>query len=169
VSLALLLAGCAGETGVMDSADAPTAGGVALVAVDAWVPADSDPYDDERPDTVDCPDWGYGEELGVFEVETDICRYGSFSQPLLAQVAAGDALSLDLWHDALWAAEPAQAHLALGLGDQVLWELTVGIPADAQTYRLSLQAQSDAASGAKGVHVHNHGANSYNFGVLSRD
>ncbi len=65
----------------------------------------------------------YGDN--TVEVNTDICNYGAFEQALLDHVSAGEALTLDWWHD---------------------------YPAGTSVW----------------LHVHNHVANTYNFGVLSR-
>ena len=66
-------------------------GEVTLAPIDGWVAldADADPFAD-RPDTVECPDYGAVTEEGIFEVLTDVCRYGSFVQPLPVELQPGD-------------------------------------------------------------------------------
>ncbi|MCA9691604.1 MAG: hypothetical protein KC636_18510 [Myxococcales bacterium] len=133
-----------------------------LVTPDAWqlAAAEDDPFAD-RPPAPSC-DAGFGEEGGVFEVESDYCAYGTFLQPSLAEVRAGDALELLLVHDALYADPPATAHVALALAGELAWEVTIAIPGDADVLRPSWTATSDMALGSPvAFHVHNHGANNY--------
>ncbi len=158
---------CQGGDTLVDTSE-PT-GGLPWAVVDAlvWALAESDPFDAERPETVDCPDWGYGEEYGTLEVETDVCTYGSFTQPTLVDLAEGDVLTMDLWYGSLWASEPAQSHIALGVGEEVIWEQILDLPADADAHRLALEVEQAAPAGsAAWLHVHNHGANTYNFAPL---
>ncbi len=81
---------------------------VQLVAADFWelVTAADDPYD-HRPDDIQCSSLGYFEEDDTFEVDTEACTYGTFRQPLLHDLRAGDEALAIYWFDELWAAEPA--------------------------------------------------------------
>lgn len=88
-----------------------------------------DPFPDHRPDFVYCPVAAWGPEGGGFEVQTGACNYASFSQRLPRTLVAGDRIAISLWHDRLDAVAPASAHVAVFLGDEVLWELEVDIPA----------------------------------------
>jgi len=115
----------------------------------------------ERPDEVLC-DLGWGVETGAFEVDTELCLYGAFGQPTLAEIHAGDTLEMLILHDALYATEPATAHLAIALDGELAWELEIPIPSEPGIVRPSWTAASDVPLGAPAYfHVHNHGANNY--------
>ena len=75
----------------------PTSEAVSLIDVHAWhlVAVSEDPFDD-RPETSSCPATGYGVEDGFFEVETDVCHYGTFMQPSLLGVSKETTLRLIL-------------------------------------------------------------------------
>ena len=40
-----------------------------------------------------CPVAAWGEEAGAFEVQTGVCEYGSFAQPVSEAVRAGETLA----------------------------------------------------------------------------
>ncbi|MEZ4470102.1 MAG: hypothetical protein R3F60_04695 [bacterium] len=57
---------------------------------------------------------------------------------------------------------PAEAHVALGLGDDTLWQATVPIPSAARVEAVEVALPASHPAGAPVVfHVHNHGANSW--------
>jgi len=133
------------------------------VTADAWQPQaqTDDPFPDHRPDVVDC-DVGWEVEFEALEVNTDRCTYGAFAQPALTAVSPGDAVIVDLWYDDLWAPEEAEAHLALGTGDEAWWELRLAVPGPADVLRIEFDAPVAADEGEPmWWHVHNHGSNSY--------
>jgi len=166
IALALLTLGCRPSNTPEDTAAAERP----LVSVSGWITIDdaADPLGAERPDEVDCPSWGFLEEYGSFEVNTDVCNYGAFSQPLLTDISAGDTLLADLWYDTLWAPEPAQAHVAFGIDGELLWERWIDIPSDASSLRAEVTAAVDYPEGTPvWLHVHNHGGNTYNFMPLT--
>jgi len=161
----VMVAGCRPQA-VADTAAEP----VALLTAAGWevMSAAADPFPQERPASFECPDWCYGEEGGGFEVNTDICVYGAFEQPIAAPVQAGDRLVVNLWHESLWAPEPAEAHVAIGVGDQRLWEASIVIPSEANVILAETEAEVSLPAGsAAWVHIHNHGGNSYQFLSLS--
>lgn len=130
----------------------------------AMVDADRDPLRAHRPADVDCPPPAWGPEAGGFEIQTGVCDYASFDQPLPMTLEAGDQLAILIWHDALDAAEPAEAHLALTLGDAVVWEAEIAIPAASHSFEEVVQiAEEPPADARLGLHLHNHGYNSYRF------
>ena len=134
-----------------------------MVLVEAWAPAEAeaDPFAAERPDPVECT-LGWGEETGAFEVSTDLCLYGAFVQPTQAVVHAGDTVELVLLHDALYAIEPATAHLAIAFGADVAWQTELTIPAEPALVRPSWTAPAEIPAGTPvHFHVHNHGVNNY--------
>lgn len=158
------------HTGTPDTETTPTTplapGERVVVDAGSWVAqsATDDPFATERPADVDCPEWGYFEEDGVLEINTDICDYAAIEQPLLAPVYATDVLRVDWWHAPLFSDPPSEAHIAIGLGDEVLWETTLPVPADAHVEGLELPVSTDHDTGEPAwIHLHNHGSNTYNF------
>lgn len=130
----------------------------------APVPAAQDPLADHRPDPVDCPEAAWGEEDGAFEVQTGVCNYAAFDQPLPARLLPGDEIALTVWHDQLDAAEPATGHVALLLGELLLWEAEVQIPAESDELQAVVPLEQELAEDAPlGLHLHNHGYNSWRF------
>lgn len=136
-----------------------------LVRAGGWdlTPVEDDPFPDERPTFVQC-ELGWDVETGAFEVSTDLCLYGSFSQGSLAEIYEGDTIELVILHDPLYADEPAVAHLAVAFGDEIAWETEIPIPAEAGQLRPTWTAPHDILIGTEVTwHVHNHGTNNYRF------
>ncbi len=130
-------------------------------------PAAEDPFPEERPTWTGC-ELGWGEETGLFEVDTELCLYGSFTQTGLAPIDKGDLVELVMIHDALFAPEPAVAHVAIAFGDEIAWETEIEIPAEAAQLRPSWTAENDVPGGTPvHLHVHNHGTNNYRFVALT--
>ena len=143
-----------------------------LVDHGAWVQADaaSDPWDD-RPDVWTCPPIGTRVEVdqgeAVLEVETGLCSYFTASQVSLVPVQAGDRVDVPVAYAALTAPGPAEGHVALLLGDEVVAEVFVPIPSPAGRAPLSWVATQDVPEGTPvWLHVHNHGANTWNVGPV---
>lgn len=136
---------------------------------EAWepVPAEVDPLASHRPADVFCPVATFGPELGMFEVQTGACDYGAFAQPLIVDVRRGDRLVGTVWHDDLDAPEPAEAHVAVLLGDRLLWEIVVPLPGPANVHPFDVTLPEDANMGTPlGFHVHNHGFNSWRIAAV---
>ncbi len=142
---------------------------VSLVTPEAWTRSEGDdPFIGEQPAVVQC-DAGWGEEDGVFEVNTEVCDYGVFVQGALASIEEGDVLELVLVHDALFADGPAEAHMAIAVGAEIVWSETRALPYAADVLRPSWVASAAQPVGAPVYfHVHNHGANSYRLVDLTR-
>jgi len=137
---------------------------LSLVLSDAWLPAtaEQDPLRDERPASVDCPLASWGAELGGLEIQTGTCAYFYATQPALVAIEPGDAVEVVMFHDNLDAAEPAEGHVALLLGDTVVWERVVEIPADANVLEGRWIADRNLpADTPVGLHLHNHGYNAW--------
>ena len=129
-------------------------------------PVDVLPY--ERPDPVDCPLATWGPEWGRLEIQTGACNYLFLRQPSLAPIDRGDALEVVVFHDALDAAEPAQGHVALLIEDEVVWEQTVDIPAEAEVLQEQIPIDESWPEGAAiGLHLHNHGYNAWTLAELT--
>ncbi|MCB9680828.1 MAG: hypothetical protein H6733_05085 [Alphaproteobacteria bacterium] len=138
----------------------------------AWVPVDrdDDPLASHRPPVDWCPTSTWGEEDGALEVQTGACPYLYVVQADVADLQPGDRLVGAVWHADLDAASPAQGHVALLVGDRVVWERTVDIPGAAAAYDVDVVLPDDLPTGAPlGVHLHNHGYNAWKVGMLSRE
>ncbi len=154
-----------------DSTGEPVAPGMpqSLVMQDRWelTPTADDPFPDERPQWTGC-ELGWDVETGLFEVDTELCLYGSFTQTTLTRINEGDTVELVLLHDALWAEEEAVAHVAIAFGDEIAWETELAIPAEPAQLRPTWTAAHDvAASTPMHFHIHNHGNNNYRFVALT--
>lgn len=128
------------------------------------VGASADPLVDHRPADVECPPAAWGPERGSFEIQTGVCDYAAFDQPLPVDLKAGDGLSIVVWHDFLDAAEPGRAHLAVWVGETVVWETELDIPAPSGTFEAVVTLEETPPPDARlGLHLHNHGFNSWRF------
>lgn len=151
----LLLAACAGGTDFVQLMDAGVLRPVA---------AEEDPLVQHRPDAMSCPEGAWGPEAGGFEVQTGVCNYAAFAQPLPVDLEPSDQLDIRIWHDTLDAAEPGTGHVAVLLGDQVIWEQTIDIPAASAELGAVVDVPTHTPKDTRlGVHLHNHGYNSWQF------
>ena len=117
-----------------------------------------------RPSEVDCPSATCGPEGGSFEIQTGACNYGSFEQPLYTPISVGDALKIIVGHDTLDFPEPAIAHVAVWIGRTVVWDAEVAIPAHSNSLEVSVPIEDVPAPDDRlGLHLHNHGFNSWRF------
>jgi hypothetical protein len=161
-----LLAGCA------DPEPGAVVETVALVDAEAWVllEGDDDPWQDGDPEA-DCSVYGYGAEGSHFEVETELCAYGTFAQPSLHAVSKGDTLSVVVWHVDLFSEDPdAEGHVAVTIDGDTLLEQTIPIPAEAEVYEVVEAAPRDMAKGEIiHFHVHNHGSNAWAIGAVEAE
>jgi hypothetical protein len=157
------LVACGPGGAPVDSGELPA---VSLLEPAALLPVAEadDPLAAHRPDPLFCHEAAWGEEDGAFEVQTGVCDYAAFDQPLSAHLRRGDVLEIVVWHDSLDAVEPAAGHVAVWLGNRVLWDAEVAIPAASDqlegTVTLDHSPEPDARLG---VHLHNHGYNSWRF------
>lgn len=128
-----------------------------------------DPLPEHQPELIDCPEGAFGEEGGIFEVQTGVCGYLLVYQETLAELSPGDLLSGSLWHQGLDASSPATAHAALSIGEDVVWEITADIPSEAEIWSFSVEASARYPEGSPlTLHLHNHGYNSWRLSELTR-
>lgn len=121
-----------------------------------------DPFADHRPTEVNCPPGAWGPEGGGFEIQTGACAYAAFDQVLPEGLREGDTLEVVLWHDFLDAAELATGHVAVWVGDVVVWQREVGIPSPSATLVGEAVLPFTPPPGTRlGLHLHNHGFNSW--------
>jgi hypothetical protein len=161
----VLLLGCSPDSGAGDCPRAdPDRQRAALVVADAWTaePAETDPLADHRPETVTCSSIGAYPEGSAFEVQTDDCNYAGFVQPSLVDVLEGDRIAIEASHLDLVAPEPATAHIAVLLGEQILWEEQIPIPNNPLPYSREIPVTECVPSGTPvRFHLHNHGYNTW--------
>lgn len=161
------LFGCAapGSDGPVDPGDAPLEG-PSLLDHGAWTETapEDDPWSGHRPEGAYCPQGTRTLEDGALEVQTGYCEYLAIEQPLTVDLPAGQPLRLVLWHDTLVFDEPAQAHVALAVDSQVLWQAHVSIPSAAGVHDVVFEVPEalDAGSTLR-FHLHNHGFNTWNL------
>lgn len=144
-----------------------------LVEHDRWlrVGTEDDPFDD-RPVLVDCaPAAVMVETLGeerVFSVDTEACNYVTAVQSTLRDIRAGDTLKVRLWHFALSADAPAEAHAVLLVGDLPFFDERIPIPQAGGLIARQVKATRAIAAGTHiYFHLHNHGANSWSLVEVS--
>lgn len=141
-----------------------------------WV---ADPSEDvfgaERPSDAICDETlGIGVELigndAALEIDTNLCNYATVRQPSLRALVPGDTISLRQWHYDLVAPSPSEAHLALALDGEVLWERGIPIPAAAASIDEVITVDREVPAGAElQFHVHNHGNNTYLLLAIEAD
>lgn len=132
------------------------------------VPESEDPLAEHRPESTDCSSIaGWYLEGERLEVDAGRCNYLALVEPALTEAPAGARLLTEISHYDLTAAESGEAHIALLLRDKVFWERTIPIPGEANVYPVDLTLSSDIAVGDRiGIHLHNHGQNTYSFAPL---
>lgn len=182
----VFLSGCGGNAGTEASTQAgetesggePTTGPiedptegelVPLVLPMLWqpVPAAMDPLASHRPAEVSCPLGGWLFETQGLEISTLLCNYAMFSQPGRAAIVKGARIVASLYHFDLVAAEPATAHVALQVGDSLVWEQEIAIPGKANAYAVDVPAKFAADAGTPVYfHLHNHGQNTWTLGSV---
>lgn len=139
---------------------------VDLVWPELWVAdPDADFLPAHAPDMIECAA-GFGDEIGLFEVDTGLCNYGVFSQPLSDQVFEGERVEFVFTHDDLTAPTPAVGHIAIAIEGEMVWEIEVAIPKPYDIVQGEWIADRGIAAGAVvTLHLHNHGYN--NWRVIS--
>lgn len=162
-----LALGCEGPP--PDDDQEPTT--IPLVTAEAWqaAPPEADPVDtNPGPDAIMCLELDWQVELGGLEIETTRCNYAVLQQPLLADIDVGARLRVLVWWHSLISVEPTEGHLAVAVGDQVIWEERIDIPGPADVRQLELSSPIAATAGTiVTLHLHNHGANTWNVNELA--
>lgn len=126
--------------------------------------AAEDPFAALRPADAVCDPSGFGVDplTFSFEVRTDVCDYLTVRQGSLVALAAGDVITVEAAHGQLAAAAPSTGTMALALDGEVVWEWTAAIPGEADAVKEDVVAPRALPAGAAmHLHVHNHGANSW--------
>jgi hypothetical protein len=141
-----------------------------LVAAEAWrllLGAD-DPWEPMRPaDMPPCEVRGVKVEAGTFEVDTALCDWATFGQASAEALAAGDGLEVVFWYGP--SAARGEAVAALAWGDEVVWEAHVALPTAGGFLIERVPVDSPHERGTEvRFHIHNHGANTWTLGAVSR-
>ncbi len=145
---------------------------VALVSAMAWLPvaAADDPLAQHRPATVVCPLGGWLYEPQGLEINTSQCNYAMFGQPAQVAVVAGARVTASFYHFDLISEAPATAHVALLIGDAVVWEQEIAIPGKANAYVSDVPLKFAIEAGTPVYfHLHNHGQNTWTLGAIEAE
>ncbi len=128
-----------------------------------FAPSDvADPFPEHRPDDVVCNRVAHRIEYDALELDTGACNYLVLEAPTLAEIVAGDRITVRAFHEDLAALQPAEAHLALAIDGHVVWDERVPVPSPATPYTVTTIADFDAEPDAPvTLHLHNHGLNTY--------
>lgn len=139
-----------------------------LVDHTAWtfVEAADDPWRDERPDPLECPNAAYRPEDDALEILTGFCDYLTITQPTLRDAYQGETLTAIVRHlDLVDEDDPeasAEAHVAIQVGDTVLWDDRIPIPNVSGFYTPNIVLAEDVPQGTPILfHLHNHGTNTW--------
>lgn len=162
VSAALLGVGCGRDDQLARGSDSGAVGPRWVLDHAAWEPARAaeDAFPEHRPERVVCGMDGLFENLGVLEIETDVCNYVALVQSTSAPLEPGATLRFAFWHLQLFASEPGEGHLAFLIDGELLAEYRVSIPSAAYIETREIVLLRAYAPGAKAqVHLHNHGQN----------
>lgn len=163
----LILMACGDDHQV--AADLDASGPTLLLDHTAWTALDpsQDAFAEHRPPEIRCPTEAIFENLGVLEIETNLCNYVSLGQPLGRALPEGGRLRIPLWHLQLFNSEPAEAHLAVVLGAEVIVDYTVPIPSAARIESREIELMGAYPAGTLvQLHLHNHGQNHWRIGPV---
>lgn len=142
-----------------------------LLHHDAWhaLEAGADPLADHRPDPLHCAPDAWLDDGGWTEVRTEDCDYVALAQPSAAAIEPGDLLRVTIAWGRLFHPDPAEGHIALLVGDEPLVDRTVPIPAPAEAHTITWLADKPYAAATPIIlHVHNHGANTWQLFDFAR-
>jgi hypothetical protein len=117
-----------------------------------------------RPPDATCDDAGYYVEpvTQALEIQTDLCDYLTVTQATLEPLAPGDVVAIRAFHYELQAPQPGEGYLGFALDGRVEWEVHVPIPGEADALGAEIVIDRALPAGTEmQVHVHNHGANSW--------
>ena len=138
-----------------------------IVAHDHWLhlAQGQDPFTDRLADVRCAPAAAMAEVLAnerAYGVDTGACNYLTVVQPVLRALAAGETIKVRLWHFALNASEPAQAHAALWVDGIPILDEQIDIPGPGGLLLSEHElARGVALAAPVHFHLHNHGDNSW--------
>ena len=133
-----------------------------LLPHDGWAPAEPGPFANEVPDDAWCSELAWHLVDGRFEVQSDLCLYGVYGQPLTSALAPGEALRFTFAWGERWAPEPTTAGFALAIGEDVVWEVEVEVPGPPGQLEVEVEATEAVPRGVGAwLRARNHGANAW--------
>jgi hypothetical protein len=146
-----------------------------LVDHDLWrlATVEEDPWRELRPADPSCDVTGRQAEDFAgqysFGVDTALCSYTTVVQETLEDVCPGESILVWLWRFALTGPEGVNAHIAVQIGDELVFEDVVPIP---NTSALKVESYPVAGFHPAGTpitfHVRNHGNNTYQLLEIAR-
>ena len=142
-----------------------------LIELQQWQPVDAqqDPLPDHQPQQTNCQLTAFTLEEGYLEIKTDDCNYISVNFTVLQDVPAETPIRSVIFHEDLWAPEPAQAHVAWIFPDGIFWEQDISIPSTSSFHLHEAELSTELKKGDKiHFHLHNHGMNTWNVIALNR-
>lgn len=129
-----------------------------------------DPSDDPWPGAdgrAACEERAVHVEEGTIELDTGACGWITVAAPSRTAWRRGDRVQVLVIHSALVSDTPTIASLGLRMDGEDVWSTTLDVPAAADFVEVDVPAPAAGAAGAPVyLHVDNHGANNYRFGVL---
>ncbi len=154
----------------------PSPAGVLIPVVDPelWRLAEpeEDPWRTFRPADISCPEGSRSSEdfaeMPSFGVDTGLCPYTTVTQRTGSAICEGESLYIWLWRFQLTGPEGAEATMAVALGDAVVWEQVVPIPARSALVAVTVPVPPTPAGTPIHFHVRNHGDNTYQLLDLAR-
>lgn len=157
-----------GENGEQETRETVWSDSGDLVMPESWViDPSADPFPEHLTAKHTCDPAGMAVEEGLLEIYTADCGYLVARQPSLEEVLQGDSIEVLVYHSSLTAQDPAEAHAALTIDGELIWEETVPIPSISQVYAAEVMADFEADAGSDVVlHLHNHGSNVWTMGHL---
>lgn len=163
------LVGCSDD--VAANRCVPRAVRLELVDNARWEPLDvsDDPFAAHRPSPVRCPELAILLEGEVLEINTELCNYFAVVQALPQTLRPCEPVQLVMTHEALFFDEPATAHVALHIGEHLVWEERVDIPGPRGLLAPTFQVPEEIPAGSPvKFHLHNHGVNTWNLLSVTR-
>ena len=156
------LVGCGADVDAADPTSlAPPFSGF-RVDLTSFVEDGDHPFADVEGDPiVPCGAGGVTVEAGALEVRTGFCDPADVVSVLPEDAPAGAVVEVTVSHDNLLA-DGGQAHLAVVVGDELVFEHGIAMPAASGLIQKRVTMTTAHAAGERIVfHVHNHGANAY--------
>ena len=142
-----------------------------LIELQQWQPVDpqQDPLPQHHPQEINCQLTAFTLEAGNLEIKTGDCNYISVDFTIVQDVPADTPIRSVIFHEDLWAPEPAQAHIAWVFPSGILWEQEVEIPSSSSFHIYETELPAALKKGdTVHLHLHNHGMNTWNVIALNR-
>lgn len=141
----------------------------------AWIlgTAETDPFS-LRPEGARCGSDSVAiEEVDTglwYDILTDECDHATVGQTTLAELQSGDTLLVWVWHYAMdHKGGDFNAQVALGDPPQIVWEITLPVPAQSGLLYEEITLDSSWPTGSPvWFHLSNHGVNTWSLVELAR-